>query len=206
MIEQVADATGETVSYSYRPSVFGAFREFGLTERGIDWAVGLRSGSIPFDRVRRLRVSYRPHSMQSHRFVTELWADGSPKLLISSSSWKSMMEQERLDGAYSSFVRELHRRISRANGATQFERGSNPLIYWLGILVFVGAGIGLAALIVRALQAGATSERGDRRCLPCVSISGRPAISFAGIDQAPIGRTRFQPTSCRGNRLAGAFL
>ena len=158
MIEQVADATGETVSYSYRPSVFGAPREFSLTDRGIDWAVGLRSGSIPFDRVRRLRVSYRPNSMQSHRFVTELWADGSPKLLISSSSWKSMMEQERLDGAYSSFVRELHRRISRANGATQFERGSNPLIYWLGILVFAGAGIGLAALIVRALQAGATTS------------------------------------------------
>ena len=120
MTEQVADAT--SVSYSYRPSVFGAFREFSLTERGIEWATGPRSGSIPFDRVRRLRVSYRPHSMQSHRFVTELWADGSPKLLISSSSWKSMMEHERLDGAYSSFVRELHRRISRANGATQGTR------------------------------------------------------------------------------------
>jgi len=82
MVEQVADANGETVSYSYRPSVFGAFREFSLTEQGIDWAVGLRSGSIPFDRVRRLRVSYRPHSMQSHRFVTELWADGG-------SAWRS---------------------------------------------------------------------------------------------------------------------
>jgi hypothetical protein len=69
-----------------------------------------------------------------------------------------MMEQERLDGAYSSFVRELHLRISRANGAAQFERGSNPLIFWLGILVFAGAGIGLAALIVRALQAGATTS------------------------------------------------
>ena len=47
MIEQVADAAGETVSYSYRPSVFGAPREFNLTDRGIGWTVGLRSGSIP---------------------------------------------------------------------------------------------------------------------------------------------------------------
>src|SRR4029078_6148514 len=54
MIEQVADANGETVSYSYRPSVFGAFREFSLTEQGIAWAVGLLSGSIPLDRGRRL--------------------------------------------------------------------------------------------------------------------------------------------------------
>jgi hypothetical protein len=158
MTERVADATGETVSYSYRPSVFGAFRAFSLSERGIDWTTGVRSGSIPFDRVRRLRVSYRPNVMQSHRFVTELWADGSPKLQIISSSWKSMMDQERLDGAYSSFVRELHRRISRANGSTQFERGSNPLVYWLGILVFAGAAVGLAALIVRALQAGAMTS------------------------------------------------
>ena len=158
MTERDADATSETVSYSYRPSVFGAFREFSLTERGIDWAAGLRSGSIPFDRVRRLRVSYRPHSMQSHRFITELWADGSPKLLISSSSWKSMMEQERLDDAYSAFVRELHRRLSRANSSARFERGSNPLIYWVGALVFAGAAVGLAALIVRALQADATTS------------------------------------------------
>jgi hypothetical protein len=158
MTERDADATSESVSYSYRPSVFGAFREFSLTERGIDWAAGLRSGSIPFDRVRRLRVSYRPHSMQSHRFITELWADGSPKLLISSSSWKSMMEQERLDGTYSAFVRELHRRLSRANSSARFERGSNPLIYWVGVLVFAGAAVGLAALIVRALQADATTS------------------------------------------------
>lgn len=158
MIEQVADATGETVSYSYRPSLLGAPREFSLTEQGIDWVAGLKSGTVAFDRVRKLRVSYRPNSMQSHRFVTELWADGAPKLQIVSSSWKSMMEQERLDGAYSSFIRELHRRISRASGATQFERGSNPLVYWLGILVFAGAGVGLAALIVRALQAGATTS------------------------------------------------
>jgi hypothetical protein len=158
MTEQVADATGETVSYSYRPSPLGAPREFSLTAQGIDWVAGLRSGTVAFDRVRRLRVSYRPNTMQSHRFVTELWADGSPKLQIISSSWKSMMEQERFDGAYSSFIRELHRRISRANGATQFERGSNPLVYWLGILVFAGAAIGLAALIVRALQAGAMTS------------------------------------------------
>ena len=174
MIEQVADAAGETVSYSYRPSVFGAPREFNLTDRGIGWAVGLRSGSIPFDRVRRLRVSYRPNSMQSHRFVTELWADGSAKLLISSSSWKSMMEQERLDGAYSSFVRELHRRISRANGSTQFERGSNPLIYWLGILVFAGAGIRARCPCRACAASGCDDKCGDRWYFPCVlSLAGR---------------------------------
>lgn len=69
-----------------------------------------------------------------------------------------MIEQERLDGAYSAFVGELHRRVSMVNGGAQFERGSSPLIFWPGVLVFVAVGLGLAALIVRALQAGAPTS------------------------------------------------
>jgi hypothetical protein len=105
-----------------------------------------------------VRLSFRPNSMQSHRFVTELWAEGGPKLQIVSSSWKSMFEQERLDGAYSAFIGELHRRIARVNGSAQFDRGSSPFIYWPGVVIFLGAGIGLAALIARALQAGAMTS------------------------------------------------
>jgi hypothetical protein len=120
--------------------------------------VGGRSGSIPFDKVRRLRMSFRPNNMQSHRFVTELWAEGFPKLQVVSSSWKSMFEQERFDDAYSGFIRELHRRLANVNGTTQFDRGSSPFIYWPGIVIFVGAAFGLAALIARALQAGAIAS------------------------------------------------
>jgi hypothetical protein len=93
--------------------------------------------------------------MQSHRFVTELWADGAPKLQIVSSSWKSMLEQERLDGPYSAFVTELHRRLAAAAVPARFERGSNPAIYWPGLAVFTVVAIGLALLVVRGLQADA---------------------------------------------------
>lgn len=158
MTEQVSAAKSETVSYSYRPSAFGAPRAFSLSDRGIDWIVGARSGSIPFDKVRRVRMSFRPNSMQSHRFITELWGEAGPKLQIVSSSWKSMFEQERFDGAYSGFIRELHRRIANVNGSAQFDRGSSPFIYWPGVVLFVGAGFGLAALIARALQAGAMTS------------------------------------------------
>ena len=158
MTEQVGAVKSETVSYSYRPSLLGVPRAFTLTDFGIDWIVGGRSGSIPFDKVRRLRMSFRPNNMQSHRFVTELWAEGFPKLQVVSSSWKSMFEQERFDDAYSGFIRELHRRLANVNGTTQFDRGSSPFIYWPGIVIFVGAAFGLAALIARALQAGAIAS------------------------------------------------
>jgi hypothetical protein len=146
---------GEPVAYAYRPSLLGAAREFKLAGDGIDWAAGRRGGHIPFRTVRRLRLSYRPTSMQSHRFMTELWADGAPKLEILSSSWKSMVEQERLDKRYAAFIAELHRRIALAAAPARFEQGSNPLLHWPGLLIFVGVALGLALLVMRALQADA---------------------------------------------------
>ena len=77
-----ADAVAESATYSYRASLLGAPREFKLAGDGIDWVAGRKSGHIPFRAVRRMRMSYKPASMQSHRFMTELWAVGAPKLEI----------------------------------------------------------------------------------------------------------------------------
>jgi len=131
----------------------GAMRDFKLSEDGIDWAVGAVSGHVPYRNIRRLRMSYRPNSMQTYRFLTELWGEGAPRLRIASSSWKSLVEQERLDRAYSAFVRELHRRVSKAAPSACFEKGHSPFLYWPSVVVFTAVALGLAALLARALQA-----------------------------------------------------
>jgi hypothetical protein len=143
----------ESLAYSYRPSLLGAAFEFKLSGDGIDWSAGRKSGHLKYRDIRRVRLSYRPTSMQSHRFMTELWAEGAPKLQIISTTWKSMVEQVRMDGPYSAFVAELHRRIALAAPPAQFEQGSNPMLYWPGLIVFAGVALGLAFLVVRALQA-----------------------------------------------------
>src|SRR5262245_62270545 len=112
------------------------------------------SGHILYRDISRLRLSFRPVSMQSQRFITELWGQGAPRLKIASSSWKSMVEQERLDRSYSVFVRELHRRIAAATPSVRFERGHNPWIYWPSVAVFAGVALALDGLITRGLQAG----------------------------------------------------
>lgn len=152
--EARSDTAANAVSYSYRATVLGAPRHFTLSEDGIDWNSGLMSGHIPYRNIRRLRMSFRPVSMQSHRFITEVWGEGAPRLRIVSTSWKSMIEQERLDRSYSVFVRELHRRISKTAPSARFERGSSPWIYWPGLAIFVVVALGLAAGAVQALQAG----------------------------------------------------
>lgn len=146
---------GEGAAYSYRPSLLGAPWAFRLTDEGIDWSAGARSGRVPFNKVRRLRMSYVPVSMQSHRFVTELWASDGTKLRIVSTSWKGMVEQVRQDDPYSTFVDELHRRLAGAGVSVRCEQGRAAWLYWPGVAMFAGVSIGLAVLIVRALQADA---------------------------------------------------
>ncbi len=151
MSEHSAPAGANNTVYAYRPSLLGAAWQFKLTDDGIEWTAGRRSGRIAYRDVRRLRMSFRPVTMQSRRFVTEVWADGAPKLQITSSSWKSMVEQERLRKPHAAFVVELHRRLAKAANLVRYERGTNPLRYWLGLVVFVGVALGLCVLIVRAL-------------------------------------------------------
>src|SRR5262249_13109431 len=77
-----------------------------------------------------------------------------PKIPISSASWKSMVEQERLDAPYVAFITELHRRIAAANGTPRLEAGSVPFLYWPGVAIFLGICAAVVALTVRALQQG----------------------------------------------------
>jgi hypothetical protein len=149
------DGAGAGVAYSYRPSLLGATWAFRLTGDGVDWSAGARSGHMPFSKVRRLRMSYQPMSMQSHRFITELWAADGTKLRIVSTSWKSMVEQVRQDDSYSIFVEELHRRVAQAGVSVRCERGRAAWLYWPSAAMLAGVSIGLAVLIVRALQADA---------------------------------------------------
>jgi hypothetical protein len=146
----------EALAYAYRPSVLGAPYEFRLGEHGLEYSVGRKTGCVAFGSVRRVRMSYKPASMQPHRFVTEIWADGEPKLAIMSTSWKSMVEQERLDKPYAAYVAEWHRRLAGAGAPVRFEQGTNPAVYWPGLIVFAAVSLGLAVMIVRALHVQAT--------------------------------------------------
>ena len=148
-----APANG-ALSYSYRPSLLGAPWEFKLTEHGMDWSAGSRSGRVRYRDVRRVRLSFKPGSMQAHRFLTEIWVEGAPKLEILSSSWKSMVEQVRNDGPYAAFITELHARVAHAASPVpvRYERGANPFLYWPGLAFYAVVALGLAGTFVRALQ------------------------------------------------------
>jgi hypothetical protein len=138
-------------TYAFKSSLMGAGFEFRLAVDALEWRRGGQAGRVPYDRIRRIRLSFRPMTMQNYRFLTEIWPASGPKLQIASTSWKSLVEHERLDARYRSFVIELCRRVGAAKDLTSFETGSPVWIYWPGVAVFVAASLGLAGLIVRAL-------------------------------------------------------
>ncbi len=137
-------------AYTFRPSLLGAPWEFRLAAGGLDWTAGHRSGRVRYRDVRRVRLSYKPTGLLTQRYLTEIWADGTPKLQIASTSWRSMVEQERLDDAYTAFVGELHARIAREARAVRFERGTPPLAYWPGLVLYAVVALGLITVAVRA--------------------------------------------------------
>ena len=140
------------LGYVFRPSLLGASFELRLAPQALHWRSGGRAGEIAYADIHRVRMSFRPVTMQTYRFMTELWSERGPKLEIVSTSWKSMFEQERLDRSYAAFVAELHRRIAAAGSPARFESGSNRLNYWIGAVLFAVCSFGLAALVVRAIQ------------------------------------------------------
>ena len=140
------------ISYAYKSSLVGAPLEFQLAPDALEWRKGGIAGRTPYGSVRRIRLSFRPMTMQNYRFVTEVWPDSGPKLQIASTSWKSLVEHQRLDAEYRAFVSELSRRVGAAGGNTAFDTGSPAFLYWPGVLVFTGASFALVGLSVRALQ------------------------------------------------------
>ncbi len=51
-------------TYSYRPTLMGTGWTFQLAPDGIVWHVGSHSGRVLYSRVRRVRLSFRPTTMQ----------------------------------------------------------------------------------------------------------------------------------------------
>jgi hypothetical protein len=140
--------------YAYKPALMGAFWELELKPEGLAWSYGRHSGVAAYGRIARVRLSFRPMTMQSYRFLAEIWSPDAPKIPIASTTWRSMTDQARQDGDYNAFLAELHRRIAAAGGTPRLTAGMNPVLFWIGTAVFVGASLGLAALTVRALQVG----------------------------------------------------
>src|SRR4051812_18412768 len=144
------DAANPT--YAFKPSLIGGWCEFTLKPDGLHWQIGARGGRVRYERIRAVRLSFRPVTMQSRRFVTEIWSADNPKIQIVSVSWRSVIEQVRQDGPYSDFVTELHRRLAACSSTAQLTTGLPAISYWFGVLTFVAVVVAMAVVMLRTAR------------------------------------------------------
>ena len=150
MSSDIAGEPSGDPTYAFKASLIGSMCQFTLKPDALEWQIGRRSGRIRYEAVSAVRLSYRPVTMQSHRFITDLWSPGNPKIQIVSVSWRSIMEQQRLDASYAAFIVELHRRLAAAGAPAQFSTGLPFATYWIGVVVFGAVLVATGGLLVRA--------------------------------------------------------
>src|SRR5580704_10308117 len=86
MPAQEAPAT----SYAYKASLIGAAHRFELTGEGLSWHVAGKSGVWRYADITSIRLSYRPVSMQRHRFRADIGNANRQQLTILSTTWQTV--------------------------------------------------------------------------------------------------------------------
>ena len=156
----MSDANDQAPQFSYKPSLIGMPLELRLAPDALEWGAGRRQGRVRYEDIRRVRLSFRPVTLNNYRFLTELWPADGPKLQFASSSWKNLVEQQTFNEAYRDFVTELHRRMAAAGSPAAFVAGSPPLLFWPALALFAAVMLALAVLAVRTIQTGALPAAG----------------------------------------------
>jgi hypothetical protein len=153
---QAAEGEGaRTISYVYRALLISSAYQFELTDSGLSWRTGRRSGVWPYADIASIRLSYRPMSMQVRRFRADIERAGEGRIAILSTTWQTVSLMTPQDQSYRAFITELHRRMEAAGSKASLTGGIGMVSYATAVAMLVLLAIAMIGLLVRAL---ATSE------------------------------------------------
>jgi hypothetical protein len=147
------DESTKPLRYAYKASVAGSPHLFDLTEQGLSFQTGFRSGVWRYDEIERIRLSYRPVSMLRHRFRADIRHKDGKTLKIFSSTWSGIVTMAPQDEAYRAFIEELHRRVARERDVVCIA-GFQPIAFALAVAIYGAIMIAVVALFIRALLTG----------------------------------------------------
>lgn len=143
-----------TTRYAYKASLIGAAHQFELTETGLSWRLAGRSGVWPYADIATIRLSYRPVSMQSHRFRADLRHVAGGRISIVSTNWQTAALMAPQDELYRVFVRELLARTQAAGSRAALSGGLSRKAYTAAFVLIAAIGIALGGLLIRAITTG----------------------------------------------------
>jgi len=137
--------------YTYKASLIGSAHQFDLTDAGLSWRTGSRSGVWPYADIASVRLSYRPMTMQARRFRADIEKAGGGRIAIHSTSWQTVSLMAPQDQGYRAFITELHRRMKAAGSKAALIGGIGPTTYAAALVMVTLLGIAMVGLFGRAL-------------------------------------------------------
>jgi hypothetical protein len=146
---------GPAIRYAYKASLIGAAHQFELTDQGLSWRIAGKSGVWPYAAISAIRLSYRPVSMQSHRFRADIENADGGRIAILSTTWQTAALMAPQDRDYRAFIIQLHRRMAEARSKAALAGGLKPRLYAAAVALLILVAIAMAGLLIRAL---ATNE------------------------------------------------
>jgi hypothetical protein len=141
-------------SYAYKASLIGSAHRFELTDEGLSWHIAGRSGLWRYDEISAIRLSFRPVSMQQHRFRADVSRSGGGRIAILSTSWQTAALMAPQDNGFRSFIVELHARMAKAGSHATLTAGLGRKTY-AAVLAFLAVlTVAMTGLLIRALMIG----------------------------------------------------
>jgi hypothetical protein len=151
------DGSNEAISgarYAYKASLIGAAHRFELTDEGLSWQIGGRSGVWPYAGISAIRLSYRPVSMQSRRFRADIESAAHGRIAVLSTSWQTAALMAPQDHDYRAFIIQLHARMKQAASNATLTGGLRPRIYVVAVVLLALVAIAMTGLFIRAIAVG----------------------------------------------------
>jgi hypothetical protein len=144
----------EGSSYVYRASLVGPAHRFELTDEGLSWRTGRRSGVWPYPTIVSVRLSYRPVSIQSRRFRADIENASRQRIRVLSTTWQTAALMAPQDNDYRAFIVALHQRLARAGGNAVLFSGLKPGTYAAAVVLLMLLALAMTGLLARALLTG----------------------------------------------------
>jgi hypothetical protein len=139
--------------YAYKASLIGAAHRYALTDEGLSWRTGRRSGLWAYADIAAVQLSYRPMGMQHRRFRADInHVDGRRLTIFSTSKQTAALMQPQ--SGYGAFILQLHRQLAAAGSTARLAAGLRPAIYNLILAVLCLVALAMFALLLRALFIG----------------------------------------------------
>jgi hypothetical protein len=148
------DETAAGTRYAYKASLIGSAHQFELTDAGLSWRVGGRSGVWPYADIAAIRLSYRPVSMQSRRFRADIEHTGGGRIAILSTTWQTVALMAPQDRDYRAFITQLHQRMKQAGSRAMLLGGIGRVTYAAAVVMLTLVVVAIAGLFIRAIATG----------------------------------------------------